>query len=159
LAALAYIGTQLKMDKIKSRAIDNRTTIPYTTPEGAMVLLPNAEKIHALLVEFFAPFGEDADAVQSEQATILLVSGNPQAAQIAQASLKRQGMNATIGDNSIPLAPTSTITLHRDKTATAQRLAALLRLDPATSIIHASDSGAPADVVVNLGRNFNACQR
>lgn len=159
LAALAYIGTQLKMDKIKSRAIDNRTTIPYTTPEGAMVLLPNAEKIHSLLVEFFAPFGDAADSVESEQATIQLVSGNPQAAQIAQTSLKRQGVNATLGSSAAPLAPTSTITLYRNKPATAQRLAALLRLDPTTSIVNASDPNAPADIVVNLGRNFNACQR
>lgn len=159
LAALAYLGTQLRMDKIKSRAIDNRTTIPYTTPEGAMVLLPNAEKIHSLLVEFFAPFGNDADTVESEQATIQLVSGNPQAAQIAQSTLKRQGVNATVATNTIPLAPASTITLYRNKPATAQRLAALLRLDPAASIVNAGDPNAPADIIVNLGRNFNACQR
>jgi LCP family protein required for cell wall assembly len=159
LAALAYIGTQLRMDRIKSRAIDNRSTIPYTTPEGAMVLLPNAEKIHAVLVEFFAPFGDAADDVASEAATIQIMSGNAEAAQIALAALKRQGVNATLDTTAIPLAQTSTITEYKSKPATAQRLAALLRLDPATTLTNATDANAPADIVVNLGRNYNACQR
>lgn len=158
-AALAYIGTQLKMDKIKSRAIDNHSTIPYTTQEGAMVLLPNMEKIHSVLVEFFTPFGDDSASLDTEQATIQLVSGNPQNAQIAQTALKRQGVNVTLGDLSIPFAAKSTITVSNNKMATAQRLASLLRLDPASSIVNAATPNAPADIVVNLGRNYNACQR
>ncbi len=156
--ALAYIGTQLKMDKIKSRAIDNRSTIPYITPEGAQVLLPNAEKIHSVLVEFFAPVSEQTDEVAAENATIQIVSGNPQAAAIAATALKRQGLNVNADGPAVPLVPSSTITVFANKPATAQRLAALLRLDPA-SIQTASDSEAPADIVVNLGRNYNACQR
>lgn len=158
-ATLAYIGTQLKMDKIKSRAIDNRTTIPYTTAEGAMVLLPNMEKIHSTLVEFFTPFGDDISGIDSEQATVQIISGSPQAAQIAQTALKRQGVNATLGDSSVPLAAKSSITTYTNKPATAQRLAALLRLDPATSIINAQSPNPPADIVVNLGRNYNSCQK
>lgn len=159
LAALTYIGTQLKMDKIKSRAIDNRTTIPYTTPEGAMVLLPNPEKIHSLLVEFFSPFGDDVDTLDSEHATIELTSGNLQAAQIAQTALKRQGVETTLNTSPIPLAAQSTIMVYQTKPATAQRLASLLRLDPASSIVNANDANPHADIVVNLGRNYNACQR
>lgn len=159
MAALAYIGTQLKMDKIKSRAIDNRTTISYTTPEGAQVLLPNNEKIHSLLVEFFAPFGDAADSVDSEHATIQIFSGDPNAAGIAQTALKRQGLNAALGSGSVPLAASSTITVYNNKTATAQRLATLLRLDPATSMIYSGNPNAPADIVVNLGSNYNPCQK
>lgn len=159
MAALAYIGTQLKMDKIKSRAIDNRYTIPYVTAEGAQVLLPNMEKIHSLLVEFFAPVTQEVDRVQVEKAQIQLVSGSANAAEIAQTALKRQGISTTLGDNSIPLAATSTITVYQNKPATAQRLAALLRLDPETSIINATDTASDADIVVNLGRNYNSCQR
>ncbi len=159
MATLAYIGTQLKMDRIKSRAIDNRSTSSYITPEGAMVLLPNAEKIHSLLVEFFTPFGDDVAGVDSEQATVELTSGNLQAAQIAQTALKRQGVNATLSGNSIPLATKSTITVYKNKPITAQRLAALLRLDPTSSIVYAGNPAAPADIVVNLGRDYNSCQK
>lgn len=159
LAALAYIGTQLKMDKIKSRAIDNRVTIPYVTPEGAMVLLPNAEKIHSLLVEFFAPMGEEVDLAAQENASVEITSGNLGAAQIAETALKRQGINATLSVQQIPLAATSTITLNRNKPATAQRLAALLRLDPTASILYGNDSAARFDITVNLGRNYNSCQK
>jgi polyisoprenyl-teichoic acid--peptidoglycan teichoic acid transferase len=159
MAALAYIGTQLKMDKIKSRAIDSRATIPYTTLEGAQVLLPNVEKIHSLLVEFFAPTSEQIDQVALENATIQIVSGNAEAAGIAQTALKRQGVNATIGGTSIPMAAKSTITVYQNKPATAQRLAALLRLDPAATIVNATDATGEHDIVVNLGRNYNSCQK
>ncbi len=158
MAALAYIGTQLKMDKIKSRAIDNRSTIPYVTPEGAQVLLPNAEKIHALLVEFFAPVTDQADAASKENAKIQIVSGNPQAAALAATALKRQGFNVSADGPATPLAAVSAITVYGAKTATAQQLAAFLRLDP-SSIQTATDSNADADIVVNLGRDYNACQR
>ncbi len=158
MAALAYIGTQLKMDKIKARAIDNRSTIPYVTPEGAQVLLPNAEKIHALLVEFFAPVTDQADAISKENAKIQIVSGNPQAAALAATVLKRQGFNASAEGPAVPLVAASTITVYGNTSATAQQLAAVLRLDP-SSIQTATDSSANADIVINLGRNYNACQR
>ncbi|MBI4673026.1 MAG: LCP family protein [Chloroflexi bacterium] len=158
MAAFAYIGAQLKMNQIKSRAIDNRSTIPYITPEGAQVLLPNPEKIHAVLVEFFAPIADEVDAVATENARIQILSGNPQAAGIAATALKRQGLNTTAAAELVPLAASSTITLYKNKPATAQRLAALLRIDPA-SIQTATDGAAPFDIVVNLGRNYNACQK
>lgn len=158
MAALAYIGAQLKMDKIKARAIDNRSTIPYITPEGAQVLLPNAEKIHAVLVEFFASDTAQVDAVEMENATIRIVSGNPQAAALAATTLKRQGLNASADGPAPPLAARSSITVYSNKPATAQRLAALLRLDSA-SIQTATDAVADADIVVNLGQNYNSCQR
>jgi hypothetical protein len=87
------------------------------------------------------------------------MSGNAEAAQVALAALKRQGVNATLDTTASPLAQTSTITEYKSKPATAQRLAALLRLDPATTLTNATDANAPADIVVNLGRNYNACQR
>lgn len=158
MAALAYIGTQLKMDKIKSRAIDNRSTIPYVTPEGAQVLLPNAEKIHQVLVEFFAPVTDQMSAVESENATIQITSSNPQTAAIAATFLKRQGLNASADGPAAPVTPGSAITVYGNKMATAQRLAELLRLDPA-NIQTASDGSADTDIVVNLGRNYNSCQR
>ena len=158
MAALAYIGTQLKMDKIKSRAIDNRSTIPYITPEGAQVLLPNAEKIHAVLVDLFASQTDAADAVATENASVRIISGNPQAAEIAATTLHRQGLNTVAGNDAIPLAPASSITMYVNKPATAQKLAALLRIDPA--VIHfESTAQPPADIVVNLGHNYNTCQK
>lgn len=158
MAALAYIGTQLKMDRIKSRAIDNHSTIPYITPEGAQVLLPNPEKIHSVLVEFFAPVTEQVDSTETEKARIQIISGNTLAADIAATTLKRQGLDTTAGSDAIPLAAASSIMLYRDKPATAQRLAALLRLDPAV-IQTATDGTSQFDIVVNLGRNYNSCQK
>lgn len=158
LATLAYIGTQLKMDKIKSRAIDNHSTTPYVTPEGAQVLLPNMEKIHSLLVEFFSPFGDDVDEAEVENANIGIMSGIPGAANIAATTLKRQGMNVSVDGEYIPVAPTTTIVTYKNDPVTAQRLANLLRLDP-SSIQNAAGGSSPYDIVVNLGRNYNSCQK
>lgn len=158
LAALAYIGSQLKMDKIKARAIDSHTAIPYITPQGAWVLLPNAEKIHALLVDLFSPFTDEVDHVAAENARILVTGGNPIAAQVATVFLKRQGLDAIQSRDSVPLAAKTTITMQRPKPTTAQRVAMLLHIDPGT-IHQIPDPASPYDIVVNLGRDYNTCQR
>lgn len=158
MAALAFIGSQLKMDKITSRAIDNRVTTPWITPEGAQVLLPNAEKIHALLVDFFAPTSEQVDQVELEKAHVQIVSSNPQAAQIATVFVKRQGLDATASQDAAPYVGASTITVLNPKPATAERLASLLRVNPA-SVQMGAPSDSKYDIVVNLGRDYNACQK
>lgn len=158
MAGLAWIGSQLQMDHIKSMAIDNRVSTPYITPAGEWVLLPNAEKIHALLVDFFASPTQEVDAVEQEQARVQLVSGNPEAADLATVFLRRQGITVTESQDAISLAPKSVITVYNNKPATLQRLQNVLRINPA-SVQTVSDPSAQFDLQVNLGRDYNSCQK
>jgi LCP family protein required for cell wall assembly len=158
MAALAYVGAQLKMDRIKSRAIDNHSASPYITAEGAWVLLPNAEKVHSLLLEFFAPSAGEIDLVGLENARIEIVSANLQAAEIAAMFLRRNGLNARVGATVSVFAPRSTIRMYSNKPATARRLANLLHVE--AEIIRPGDEATgSADIVVHLGRDYNACRR
>ena len=74
------------------------------------------------------------------------------------ATVHESGRPSIVPGTPVPLAATSTITVTHNTSATAQQLAALLRLDP-SSIQTTPDSTAPYDIVVNLGRNYNACQK
>jgi len=51
--ALARFGTNLRPQAIQNHVIDWRVTTSWTTPMGAMVLLPNQPKIHELLKAYF----------------------------------------------------------------------------------------------------------
>jgi LCP family protein required for cell wall assembly len=53
ILALARFGTDLHPQAIQSRVIDWRVTRNWTTPMGAMVLLPDQKRIHDLLSEYF----------------------------------------------------------------------------------------------------------
>ncbi len=158
LAGLAWIGSQLHMYRIKSRAIDNRVTTPWITPEGAWVLLPQPEKIHAVLVDFFAQPTAGPDPFESEQARVQVVSGNAQLANTTSVSLKRQGFTMADPQTSATLATRSSIVVYNQKPATVQRLLGALRLNP-DSVKTVSSPSAAADIQVILGRDYNACQK
>lgn len=158
MTALAWIGSQLQMDRIKSFAIDNHVTTPWVGPAGEWVLLPQPEKIHSLLVEFFSPPSTGDDPFESEKASVQIVSGNSQAANIAAVALKRQGFNISDLQAAPSLAPVSSIVVYQPKPATVQRLVDALKIDP-NNVHTGADPAAKVDVQVILGRDYNACQR
>jgi polyisoprenyl-teichoic acid--peptidoglycan teichoic acid transferase len=158
LTALAWIGSQLQLDRIKSLAIDNHSTTPWVTPDGAMVLLPQPEKIHSLLVQFFSEPTNGPDPFELEKARVQVVSGSQQIANTATVALKRQGFDVTDPQITPALAPVSSIVVYHQEPATVQRLLSALRID-ANNVQTAAKPAAPVDVQVILGRDYNACQR
>jgi polyisoprenyl-teichoic acid--peptidoglycan teichoic acid transferase len=158
LTALAWIGSQLHLDRLKSRAIDNRLTTPWTGPAGEDVLLPQPEKIHSLLVDFFSDSTGTEDPFEAENARVQIVSGNPQAANIAVVALERQGFNMTNPQAAPTLAATSSILINHPEPATVQRLVDALRISPG-NVRTVNDPSAAADIQVILGQDYNSCQR
>jgi LCP family protein required for cell wall assembly len=158
LTALAWIGSQLHLDRIKSRAIDNRVTTSWTGPAGEWVLLPQPEKIHSLLVEYFSQASNQDDPFEAEKARVQIVSGNPQAANLAAVALARQGFNIADLQAAPALAAASSIVVYQPKPATLQRLVTALRMSP-DNVRTVTDSSAKFDIQVILGRDYNACQR
>jgi LCP family protein required for cell wall assembly len=157
-AGLAWIGSQLHMDRLKSRAIDNHTTTPWIGPAGEDVLLPQPEKIHSLLAEFFSDQATVDDPFEAENARVQIVSGNPQTANIAVVALARQGFNMVNPQASPTMAASSSIIVYHPEPATVQRLVDALRLSP-DRVQSVDDPSAPADIQVILGRDYNSCQR
>ncbi len=158
LASLAWIGSQLRMDKIKSRAIDSQYVIPWTGPNGEAVLLPQSEKIHSLLVEFFSPPSDAQDPFDTENASVQVVSGDSSMANVATVSLRRQGFQMVDPLGASTIAPASSIVVYNNKPATIQRLAAALRIN-SNNIRTVSDPSAKVDIQVILGRDYNSCQK
>jgi hypothetical protein len=122
------------------------------------VLLPNAERIHSLLVEFYSLPTPDVDAVAAEGAQIQIVSGNKQLGDVAAVELKRQGLAVTDSQTSPTLAASSSIVVYHAKPATVQRLISLLRINPANVRTVNNSSDGP-DLQVILGRDYNSCQK
>lgn len=158
LTALAWIGSQFHLDRLKSRAIDNRVTRPWTGPAGEAVLLPQPEKIHSLLVDFFSDSSTTDLSFEEEQARIQVVSGNPQAANIAVVSLQRQGFIVTNPEATGSLSPTSSLIVYHAKPATVQRLVDALRINP-NNVRNVDSPNSQVDIQVILGRDYNSCQR
>lgn len=158
LTALAWIGSQTHLDRLKSRAIDNHVTTPWLGPAGEQVLLPQPEKIHSLLVDFFSDSTATIDPFEGENASIQVVSGNPQVANLAVVALERQGFNVTNPQASPSLAATSSILVFHQKPVTVQQLVTSLRINPA-NVKNVDDPSATSDITVILGRDYNSCQR
>jgi len=61
---LALLATRIPSDRITLAGIDQTCTVPYTTAEGAEVLLPNKDKIHELIARTLSAHSETASAQQ-----------------------------------------------------------------------------------------------
>jgi len=66
MLSLARFGTKLRPQAIQSRVIDWRVTNNWTTPLGAMVLLPDQQKIHQLLTEYFTQLQQPVAAAEED---------------------------------------------------------------------------------------------
>ncbi|MGE5140298.1 MAG: LCP family protein, partial [Rudaea sp.] len=158
MAALAFIGSQLRMDKIKMRSIDNRSTIPWTGPNGESVLLPNSERIHSLFVEYFAQPTLGVDPFEEEKARVQVFAGDKQTADVATLALKRQGFSVADPEIGGVVPPASSLLVNTDKPASVQRLLSALRINP-SAVKTNPDPSAQIDIQVLLGRDYNACQK
>ncbi len=159
LAALAWIGSQLRPDHIKSRAIDNRVITPWMGPEGQAVQLPNAQKIHGLLVEFFAPPNPQQEQATDENATIEVLSGTGarQPADLASVALKRQGFNVVASNVATTRVNATTLILYTNgKPETVKRLREFFNL-PSANLRAVNDPSTHVDLQIILGRDYNPC--
>jgi LCP family protein required for cell wall assembly len=163
---LAYVGVQLKPQRILSRSIGPSHVQSWMTPQGAAVLLPNQQAIRAMLERFYAPV-DTALLDATDKVSVGLLNGSPRtdADQLAAAALRWAGFKATSGGPADRQDYAQTqIAVYRADMATAQEIAGQLMvpsaaiLDPAA----AQEQLLPAssvDIQVILGRDYDPCQR
>jgi len=157
---LAYLGTTIERQRIRSKAIDATMTMSWTTPEGAAVLLPREDKIRAALESFYAPLGA-SDLDTSSLVRIQVLNGWPrkEAEQLAAAALRWEGykvVGATV-DARQDVAKTEVVVFNGDQ-ARGEEIARLLDV-PLTSVRLQPDPSQLADVQVLLGADYNPCSR
>ncbi len=157
---LAYLGTTIERQHIRSKAIDASMTQGWTTPEGAAVLLPREDKIRAALESFYAPL-DASDLDTGSQVRIQVMNGwsRSEAEQLAAASLHWEGYKI-VGTGLAErqnVAKTEIVVYNGDQ-ARGEQIARLLDV-PLTSVQLQPDTSQPVDVQVLLGADYNPCSR
>jgi hypothetical protein len=162
---LAYVGVNLKPQRIISRNIGPGHVQSWMTPQGAAVLLPRNDKIKTLLENFYAP--KDLDGLDKKEKTRLRIlngSQRGQAAQLAAAAVKWEGYKVVeaLAAEDRDQAKTRIMALNGDM-AGGQALAKLLNV-PATAVedgsgLEQTDPNKPVDYQIILGSDYDPCYR
>jgi len=157
---LAYLGTMIERQRVRSKAIDASMTQGWTTPEGAAVLLPREDKIRAALESFYAPL-DTSDLDTGSQVRLRVLNGwsRSEAEQLAAASLHWEGykiVSTGLAERK-NVAKTEIVVYNGDR-ARGEQIARLLYV-PLTSVQLQPDMSQPVDVQVLLGADYNPCSR
>jgi len=157
---LAYMGTTMERQRIRSKAIDASMTQSWMTPEGAAVLLPREDRIRAALQSFFAPLDTTVlDAGNKIRIQVMNAWPRKEAEQLAAAALGWEGYKV-VGTGLYErqdIGKTEIVVYNGDQ-ARGEQIARLLEV-PLSSVRVQPDSSKPADVQVLLGADYNPCSR
>jgi LCP family protein required for cell wall assembly len=163
---LAYVGVQLKPQRILSTSIGASQVEGWTTPAGAAVLLPRKDRIRTLLEDFYAVKDPSSlDATEKVHVRILNGSTRRQAEQLAAAAANWEGFKvANTGSADRQDYAQTQILVYRGEVAAGQELAKLLgvaatTVQDLTTAPQQPDPANPVDIQVILGRDYNPCQR
>jgi LCP family protein required for cell wall assembly len=163
---LAYIGVQLKPQRILSRSIGPKLVDGWMTPQGAAVLRPRPDQIRTVLEAFYAPKEiADLDATEKIRVSIENGSNRRDAERLAAAALRWEGFKVVdtgIADRR-DHAQTK-IYVHSGDLAGGEEVAGYLRVPPTTvrdltAVTEASNASAPVAIEIILGQDYNPCTR
>lgn len=153
ILALANLASQIGLDNLKMRAIDESLTTPFVTLDGAQILLPDKAGIEAMLKELFAPSVASLEN-DYEGVKIVIKNGTPQVglAEAVADLLYRRGYDVQeYVDLESSQYEGTAITSREESMELAQNLAGLLGID---WVSLASFEGEDADITILLGRGF-----
>lgn len=162
---LAYLGTKLKPQRILSKAIGPKQVAAWTTSQGAAVLLPQHDKIRAMLQQFYkVKDPSDQDASEKVHVRVLKGAQRNASTELAAAALRWEGFKvAGTGTADSQDHAQTRILVYSGDMAAGQTVSATLKV-PKTAVKDASseeqpDPENPVDIVVILGRDYDPCQR
>jgi LCP family protein required for cell wall assembly len=161
MLTLAYFGTRVQPQNIRSQVIGWPVVRSWTSPHGEAVLLLDQVKFTEMLATLHQPPAEDP-VTPPEQASVEVLNGTRQdrLAELAAGNLKRKGFDviATGPADRTDYRSSAIILANPDKIKTATRLAETLGIDPQyVTVFH--DPTSPADIRVIVGVNYQPCQR
>jgi hypothetical protein len=152
------VGAQVRLDRVKTRAIDKGQIAGWITPAGAQVLIPQPEKIHAFLLEFFSGLSAPAPAWSQENARIAVYSGtgSKQIADVVSTNLRHQGFNVLGTSVAAQAYPRTMIVVYNAKPETVKEFAQMFNVPP-ERILNQPAPNVGIDVQVILGWDYNPC--
>ena len=160
LLGIANLATQIELQDVQFRVIDESLTIPYVAPDGGQVLLPKLDRIRTMLGEMLhdAPLSSQSWELQVGEPRVLVRAdiARPGLAEEAADFLRRRGYEARAQSDGIQIESEGTfIASRRGMAETAVLISALLQVGPELVILGPNvEEGS--DVVVTLGRSFVA---
>jgi LCP family protein required for cell wall assembly len=162
---LAYVGVQLRPQRILSKSIGPAQVQGWMTPEGAAVLLPREDRLRTLLENFYAVRDpNNLDVTQKVRVRVLNGAPRREADQLAAAVLRWEGFQIVGTGNADRQDYAQTqILVYTGDLASGQEIAAALgapasAVQDVTGTQEQPDPAKPVDVQVILGRNYNPCQ-
>ncbi|MFQ6000614.1 MAG: LCP family protein [Anaerolineae bacterium] len=155
ILALANLGSQIGLDGLEMRAIDESLTTPFVTLDGAQILLPDEAGIEAMLEELFAPSTSLVGLEnEGEEVRIVIRNGTTQVGLAGEVAdlLYRRGYDVQKQiDLEAPQFEETVITSREESMELARNLAGLLGID---RVLLASFESEDADITILLGRGF-----
>jgi LCP family protein required for cell wall assembly len=163
---LAYIGIQMKPQRILSKSIGPKLVDGWMTPQGAAVLLPRQDKIRTMLEAFYAPKEiADLDAKSKIRVSIENGSDRRDAEKLAAAALRWEGFKVVDTDVADRQDHAQTkIYVHTGDLSDGEEVAGHLGVPPTairdlTAVAEASDASDSVAIAVILGMDYNPCTR
>ena len=161
IAQLALLAKDIPDDHIAHVAIDEMAVQPYTTPQGASVVVPVRERVRELREQFYNPVVPAQPANATAQAPqplrIQIQNGTQQQGLAAGAKtyLESKGFTVDSVADATQAYARTVIVDYKGKQAAVQRLAAELGV-PVTSIASVADPNNGLDALVILGDDYQA---
>ncbi|MDY7042034.1 MAG: LytR C-terminal domain-containing protein, partial [Chloroflexota bacterium] len=156
VVSLAQVASHIEPQYLKSRLIEGAMVTGWTTPKGAMVLLPNHERIRPALTGLYTPPDESLKWLAEEAALVEVLNGTgvPERAALAAARLRWEGIQVIgVGFADRADYEHTVIINYSNKVYTPARLAAVLDVPP-ENIRQESDPTSQVDIRVILGRDY-----
>jgi LCP family protein required for cell wall assembly len=163
---LAYVGTRLEPQRILSRGITYAQVRSWTTPAGAMVLVPQPEALRQLLESYYTPVDPGSlDAGDAVRVQVLNGSQRAEAERLAAAALSWGGFKVAGSGLAEDRAQTSSkILVYAGSRAAGEQVADLLGLSR-EAVQDLTGQGIPpaeaggVDMVIVLGKDYDPCKR
>lgn len=157
ILALAKLANQVDTGNIHTAVIDYTMVVETKTPSGGDVLLPNREKIRALVDEMFSSGNNNHKRVPSESAKIEVLNGAgvPGLAAQMAALLKEQGFEVVAIENADRSDYAETLIIdYADNTQTVALLAQLLNVAERNIRKEPSGQTGAGNLRIIVGRDF-----
>ena len=157
LLRLAQLGSEIDRARIRTASLDETMTSSWTTPQGAMVLVPDRAKmavLHNLIFTAPVSLGDEAAQLAAEAAHIVVLNGTRTNGLAGQAAEKLAAQNlpvSSIGSADRVYAQ-SLVLVYTGKLASARAAARALSL-PESAVITGADGG-DMDIKVILGTDW-----
>ncbi len=153
ILALANLGSQIGLDGVEMKAIDESLTTPFVTLDGAQILLPDKTGIEAMLEGLLAPSLASLEN-RGEEVRIVIRNGTTRVGLAEEVAdlLYRRGYDIQEHiDLEAPQYEETVIASREESMELARNIAGLLGIE---RVLLASFQGEDADITILLGQGF-----